>query len=190
MKITSKTHVSTTAAALIVGMGKRLPNGNQVLTFGGGAFSLTVDEAKKRLQQLVDNRAAVTSAQAAATAKVDAENAALPSLSVFVHELVACLRQQFGADPQALADLGIAPHKTAPPQTAEQKAVAAAKRQATREARGIVPKKQKKALKGNVTATLVVTPANATAAANAPANANAPAPAPANAPANAPAPKA
>jgi len=64
----------------------------------------------------------------------------------------------FGNQPDALADFGLAPPKARAPMTAEQKAVAAAKRKATRVARGTLGKKQKKAVKGAVTATLVVTP--------------------------------
>jgi hypothetical protein len=47
--------------------------------------------------------------------------------------------------------------------TAEQKAVAAAKREATRAARHTMGKNQKKAVKGAINATLVVTPANGSA---------------------------
>ncbi len=57
-----------------------------------------------------------------------------------------------------LADFGLEPRKEPTPLTAEQKAAAAAKREATRKARGTSSAKAKKAIKGNVTATLVVTP--------------------------------
>jgi len=60
--------------------------------------------------------------------------------------------------------------------TAEEKAVAAAKRTATRAARGTKGPKAIKAVKGNVTAELVVTPATA-ATTEVPPTAPAPAPA-------------
>ncbi len=83
----------------------------------------------------------------------------MPSLIALLNAIVAFIKANFGADATALADFGLEPSKARTPMTAEAKAVAAAKREATREARGEVGAKKKKALKGNVTATLVVTPA-------------------------------
>jgi hypothetical protein len=53
--------------------------------------------------------------------------------------------------------------------TAEQKAIAAAKRKATREARAEVGAKKRQAIKGNVTAELVVTSVTPAATPTAPA---------------------
>ena len=88
---------------------------------------------------------------------------------------IAFVRQTFGASSTVLADFAIPVRKAPVAKTAEQKAVAAAKRQATREARGTTGPKAKKAIKGNVTATLVVTPV----ASNATETGATPAPAPA-----------
>jgi len=86
-----------------------------------------------------------------------------------------------------LADFGLTARKVRVI-TPEQKAVAAAKAKATREARGTKGKVQKKAVKGAVTARLVVTPlAGSQAPAQATAPAAAPAPVAATAPAAAPA---
>jgi len=156
------TDTKTTAAALagsfITGMRKRFPNGSQTLTFGGGAFATTVDAAVANLQALVNNRTAVTTAQAAAKVSVDAENAAMPNLLAFMRALEGFIKLTFAANATALADFGLEPRKEPTPLTAEQKAAAAAKREATRKARGTSSAKAKKAIKGNVTATLVVTP--------------------------------
>ena len=121
-----------------------------------------------QLQAIVDNRAAVVAAQATAKAKVAAEDAAMPALDAILVAFEAFIRFTFGGDPEALADFGLAPHKVPAPLTAEQKAVAAAKREATRKARGTTGAKQKKSVKGNVTAALVVTTAPAPAPAAAP----------------------
>jgi hypothetical protein len=91
--------------------------------------------------------------------------------------LEAFIRLQFSADTAALADFGLPQRKQRATPTAEEKAVAVAKRMATREARGTTSAKAKRAIKGNITAKLVVSPANA-AQAEAP---EAPATAPATA---------
>ncbi|MGH7293492.1 MAG: hypothetical protein ACRELB_01100 [Polyangiaceae bacterium] len=150
-----------------------------------------MDAAVWELQQLIDNRAATTTARATARDKVQAEREATPNLVAFMNALEAFIRLQFSADTAALADFGLPPRKQRAPLTAEQKAVAAAKRKATRQARGTTSAKAKRAIKGNITAQLVVTPANAAQAAapEAPATAPATAPAPGGA-AAAPAPKA
>jgi hypothetical protein len=152
-----KTEAATAVTTIIAGARKRIPNVNQALPVG--TSTMTVAAVLGQLQTIVDNRAAVVAAQATAKAKVAAEKAAMPALNVILHAFVAFIRFTFGSDPEALADFGLAPHKVPAPQTAEQKAVAAAKREATRKARGTTSAKQKKSVKGNVTAALVVTPA-------------------------------
>jgi hypothetical protein len=156
---------ATRAGQLIAGARKHFPNGGQVLTFGGGAANVTVDAAVAELQKLVDNRTAAAEARATATDKVEAERAATPVLVAFMNAFEDLVRVQFGADTKALGDFGLAPRKTRAPLTAEQKAVAAAKGKATREARGTKGPKAKKAVKGNVKADLVVTPVTGAAAA-------------------------
>jgi hypothetical protein len=171
---------ATRAGQLIAGFRKRFPNGSQALTLGGALGSVTVDAAVKELQELVDNRTAAATAQTTARDKVQAERVALPNLVAFMNAIEALIRLMFSADTTALADFGIPPRKQRAPQTAEQKAVAVAKRKATRTARGTTSAKAKQAIKGNITAKVVVTPAT-------PAQAEAPE-APATAPAAAPAP--
>ncbi|HTQ47035.1 MAG TPA: hypothetical protein VMI75_29975 [Polyangiaceae bacterium] len=154
----TKTSLATRVGKLQTGLRKRYPTGSQKLTFRGAQIVISVDDAIAKLQAVADNRAAVTAAKAEAAAKIDAENTALKDLLTFVRALVAFIRFTFGDDPTALDDFGVAPLKARTPLTAEQKAVAAAKRQATREARGEVGAKKRQAIKGNVTAQLVVTP--------------------------------
>jgi hypothetical protein len=78
-------------------------------------------------QSFVDLREAVIASQAATKAKVATERAQAPSLLVVIDEFVAFVKVTFGNQPDALADFGLAPPKARAPQTAEQKAVAAAK---------------------------------------------------------------
>jgi hypothetical protein len=83
-------------------------------------------------------------------------------LNAFISAFTAFIKAAFRGKADVLADFGIKPPKATTPMTAEQKAVAAAKRAATREARGTKGPKAKKAVHGNITAELVVKPAPAT----------------------------
>jgi hypothetical protein len=68
---------------------------------------------------------------------------------------------------QTLTDFGLAPPKARAPLTVEQLAARAAKAKATRTARGTTSKKQKLAVKGNVTG-VIVTPVTAPTEAKSP----------------------
>ncbi len=109
---------------------------------------MTIDAAVGELQAFIDNRAAVVAAQATAKTKVAAERAALPALDAFILAFVAFIRLTFGPKANVLADFGLAPRKARAPLTAEQKAVAVAKRNATRAARLVISKNKKRASKG------------------------------------------
>jgi hypothetical protein len=175
-RINTKKTLTALAAGIVPGMRKHFPNGAQTLTFGGGNVTATVDQAVTNLQALIDNRTAVTTAQAAVKVALATENSKMPALVAFLHALEAFIRLTFGANATALADFSLEPPKARTPLTAEQKAVAKAKAQATRDARGPTTAKAKKAIKGNVSATLVVTPNAPATATPAPAAPAAPAP--------------
>jgi hypothetical protein len=81
-----------------------------------------------------------------------------PELAKFFDDYVAFVRVTIGAHADALVDFGLTTPKTRAPLTAEQKAVAAAKRKATRAARGTKSKKAKQSVHGSVDAKLIVTP--------------------------------
>ena len=134
---------------MIAGVQKHLANGQ--LTFAGGTFTET--QIVGELQQL-DLR---NTARAATQVQVDAEAAKRPALVAFMDALVECLRVAFGTQADVMADLGVEPRKPRTPLTVEQKAAAAAKREATREARGTKSAKAKKGIRGAVTG-VVVTP--------------------------------
>ena len=142
---------------MIVGIKKRFPNGSQVLPFEGGTH--TVDEVTNAMQAFLDHRKAVDNARAAAQVVYDAETAASPALLALIAGFTKFARTMFGTTADALADLDLEPPKVPAPRTAAEKAISAAKGKATRQARGTTSAKQKKSVKGNVTAVLVVTPA-------------------------------
>jgi hypothetical protein len=170
-KIKNKKNAATRAGNAITGLRAAFPNGADKLRVGGQV--ITVDGAVANLQGIVDSRAAVTKARADARATVADENAKLPPLLAFLRALEKVIRAEFGDDAKALAVFGLEPTKARVAPTAEEKAVAVVKRDATREARGTKGPKARKKVHGNVSAALVVTPAAPTEpaapAANAPA---------------------
>jgi len=141
---------------LVAGVIKHYPTGSQPLQVGGATF--TVTGLTELIQSFVSNREAVEVSRAALMAKVQAERAQAPSQLVVIHEFEKVVRSTFGNSADVLADFGLAPIKVRATRTAEEKAVAAAKRVATRQARGTMSSKQKKDIKGSITAKLVVTP--------------------------------
>jgi hypothetical protein len=155
-KTHSKANLVTRAQQLSVGVAKHLANMTQVV-FTGGPY--TPAQITTKLQSIVTLRAAVEAAKATTTAKVAAERADTPALGIFVDALVAYVKATFGGQPEVLADFGLQT-KTRAPLTVEQKAAAAAKRKATREARGTKGPKQKKVVKGDVTG-VTITPTTA-----------------------------
>jgi hypothetical protein len=171
----NKNGKATRLTQVIAGARKHFPNGAQTLTLDGAPT--TIDAVLNAFQAFITARAAIVAAQANVHDLVAAEKAGLPALNALVTAFIAFVRAQLGPNAGALADFGVPGRKTPAPRTAEQKAVTAAKRKATRAARGTMGPKAKQAVHGDITAQLVVTPA----AGNAPAPvapATAPAPAP------------
>ena len=72
-----------------------------------------------------------------------------------MRDLRTFLRATFGTAATPLADFGLTPLKAPRPLDSEQRAAATAKLRATRLARGTTSKKQKLAIKGDVTGVLV-----------------------------------
>src|ERR1019366_2520682 len=83
-----------------------------------------------------------------------------PALLSLMAALAAYVKLTYSESPDVLADFGLPPKKVATPLTTAQKAVADAKRAATRLARGTTSKKAKKAVKGDVVG-VTVTPVKA-----------------------------
>jgi hypothetical protein len=104
--------------------------------------------------------AAVDTAKSVVKAKLTAEAAQAPALLSLMAALVSYVKLTYSESPDVLADFGLPPKTVKTPLTTEQKAVANAKREATRAARGTTGSKAKKAVKGNVVG-VVVTPVTA-----------------------------
>jgi hypothetical protein len=146
-KIKGKNTAADLATTLIAGIQKRLATAQ----FPVAGSTLTAAQVIAELQQLVALRDAVNAARAVTTAKVALETAQAPALRAFMSAIVQFVRTAFGTQADALADFGLPPKKVRAPLTVEQKAAAAAKREATREARGTKSAKAKKGIKGAVT---------------------------------------
>jgi hypothetical protein len=142
--------------AFLAGIKKHYPDGTQTVSVGGAPYTVTA--LTQLMQSFVDNRDAVESAKAATRAKIDTERTSAPSKLAVIRGFESAVRVAFGASADVLADFGLSPPRARSQPTAEAKAVAAAKRQATRQARHTMGKNQKKGIKGAINASLVVTP--------------------------------
>jgi hypothetical protein len=160
----------TLARQLIAGTSKHLANVGQ-LTFASASY--TAAEVTAQLQALVQLRADVDAAEAATKAKRAAMHADMPARRAFLEAFVAYVKATFSKSPDVLADFGLTPKKAPTTPTVDAKAAAAAKRAATRAARNTMGSKQRKAVKGDVTA-VVITPIKATPVAATPAGPSAP----------------
>ncbi len=162
-RIIGKGQVAAAAKQLIAGTAKRLTGTTQVVLAGS---SYTPDQITSKLQQLVNLRSAVDAAKASSTARIAEEATLAPSLIAFASDLRAYVKVTFKDSPEALADFGITP-KARVALTGEAKALATAKRAATRAARHTMGSNQRKGIKGDVTSVLVTpiagTPPTATA---------------------------
>jgi hypothetical protein len=145
--------------AIIAGTTKHLPSGS----FPIGGTTYTTASLIPVFQGLVNAMTAHDAAEAGAKDTLAAERAAQkqvgPILLAFKHLVLV----QFANSAQTLADFGLTPPKARTPLTTEKRAARAAKAKATREARGTTSKKQKLAVKGNVTG-VTVTPVTEPAA--------------------------
>ncbi len=148
--------------AMILGLQKRFPNGQ--FTLENQAF--TTGTLVPLFQKLIDAIHQVNAAQASGKVAVATMESTHAEVDQVFLALKRALLNMFGPDAETLADFGLEPRKAPAPKTSEEKAAAAAKMRATREARGTKGKKQKLAIKGDVKGVMVtpvtehVTPAH------------------------------
>jgi hypothetical protein len=161
----SKAAALARVLALIAGTKQHFPNGSFTL----GSVTYTTASLVQDLQDLADTMhqadAIAASAKDARKARRDKTAKAAPVLRDYKRFLLAA----FSNATQTLADFGLEPPKAHKPLSTEKRAVATAKMRATRTARGTTSKKQKLAVKGNVTG-VVVTPVTEPAASHPPAS--------------------
>jgi hypothetical protein len=155
----SKATVLAQVQAFIAGTQKHAPNGS--FTLGGVVY--TAASLEQLFQSLSQAIAAVNAAQASAKAAVSALNGVKAKVGPIIQAYKNLLQTTLGNDPQTLADYDLAPRKVPSPRSSEENAAAKAKAAATRIARGTASKKQKLAVKGNVTG-VEVTPVTTSAA--------------------------
>lgn len=142
------------ATQLVAGAQKHLSNIGQMVIEGS---PLTLSEVEAKLNAFAKLRDDVDAARATLNAKLTDEKAQLAGLREFVLAFVTFVKAAFGNSPDVLADFGLKPKKARKPLTVEQRAAAAAKRKSTRAARGIIGKRKRAVVKGDVTGA-VVTP--------------------------------
>ena len=154
----SRTKAATLAQlqALISGLQKQFPNGE--FTLGNTAY--TTATLVQAFQSLIEAINAVNTAQASAKVAVATMLATAAKVGPVVLALKRNLLAMYGNATDILALFGLEPQKAPAPLTSQEKAAAAVKAAATRKARGTTSKKQKLAVKGNVTG-ITVTPITA-----------------------------
>jgi uncharacterized protein (DUF1501 family) len=140
--------VAALAESLAAGVQKHLSTVTQLI-IGSGTY--TPVQVANQLLAFAKLRTDVDTAKAALKATLVDEEAQGPALREFFLAVLQYVRAAYGNSPDILADFGVPPKKVRTPQTVEQKAAAAAKRAATRKARGTVGSRKRQTIKGNVT---------------------------------------
>jgi hypothetical protein len=142
----TKLTLAKRALDLVAGTQKHSPNGSFTL----GSATYTAANLVQLFQGLADAIANVDLAKAgwqdALKSMGDAHAKAVPVLRAYQSWLAAT----YGNAPATLADYGLAPRKVPTPPSADAKAAAVAKREATRQARHTMGKKQKLKVTGTV----------------------------------------
>jgi hypothetical protein len=121
----------------------------------------TREELIALLRERVELSHAVLAAKAAWQDAVQRERANAAKTARVAAALRKTIHLMFGSDAAALSDFGVAPHKERRPLSSEEKAMVVAKILATRAARHTMGKRQRRAIKGDVTPIVIVTQAAA-----------------------------
>ena len=143
----SKAKTLAAVQALIAGTNKHFPNGS--LTFGNATYPAA--SLVTRLQGLITAMQTVDGLHAALKDALIAQHGERADVGPLIKAYTTYLHALYGNATQTLADFGLAPRKVPTPPSVETLAAAKAKAAATRKARGTAGKKQKLAIKGNVT---------------------------------------
>ena len=138
--------------AFITGLQKHFPNGSFTL----GNVPYTTAALVTLFTSLANAITAADSAKASAKEAIAAMHAARSQVGPVMQDLQRFLLATFRTANGTLADFGIEP-KAPKTKTAEEKAASAAKAKSTRDARGIIGKRKRASVKGDVTG-VVMTP--------------------------------
>ena len=166
-KAIALTHVQ----ALIAGTQKHFPNWQ--FTLGNTAY--TTATLVQALHSLADAITAVNAAHASVKDGLAALRATDTKVVPLIRANTSFLRATFSTATAQLGDFGLQAPKAHQPLPTAKRAAATAKLRATRAARGTTSKKQKLAIKGDVTG-VTVTPVTTPAPASPPATPAGPAP--------------
>jgi hypothetical protein len=166
-KATALTHVQ----ALIAGTQKHFPNGQ--FTLGNTAY--TTATLVQALQSLADAIIAVNAAHASVKDGLVALRATDTKVVPLIRAYTSFLRATFTTATAELGDFGLQAPRAHQPLPTAKRVAATAKLRATRTARGTTSRKQKLAIKGDVTG-VTVTPITAPSPASPPATPAGPAP--------------
>jgi hypothetical protein len=169
--VTSKATALARVQALIAGTQKHFPDGQFTL----GNTSFTTASLVQTLKSLEDALTALNDAHAKVKDGVAALRTMEAKVGPVIRSYTSYLRAAF-SDAAQLYDFGVKAQKARKPLATDKRVVATAKLKATRSARGTKSKKQKLAVKGDVTG-VVVTPVTAPSHASPTATPAAPAPA-------------
>lgn len=144
----TKATALTQVQALIAGTEKHFPNGS--FTLGNTAY--TTATLTQALQSLADALAALSAAHVRVTDAGLTLKGIETKVAPLMRDYKGFILSTFSTATQQLADFGLQAPKARTPLTSEQRVAAAAKLRSTRIARGTTSKKQKLAVKGDVTA--------------------------------------
>jgi hypothetical protein len=139
--------------SLVAGIQKHMPTG----TFTVLSLPETATQVGAVIQERIDKAQAVITARTALHEAVLASDSVYAQTEPFVQSVRQSVRAMYGTSPTILADFGENPRKVATPLTPAQKVIAAAKRAATRKARGTIGKKAKAEIVGALSGPVVVT---------------------------------
>jgi hypothetical protein len=151
---TSKSRAAALARvqALIAGTEQHFPNGS--FTLGNVVF--TSASLVQELQSLADAMQKLNAAEASARDLRAALQVTASKVSPLIRDYHRVVLAAFATVTQTLADFGMQPPRAHKPLTSEKRVAATAKMRATREARGTTSRKQKLAIKGDVTGVTVI----------------------------------
>jgi hypothetical protein len=149
--VSTKPNKATTLArlqALIAGTRKH----SQASTYSLGGVTYTAATLTQEFESLANAITALNEAQVRAKDAVKAQKAMQAKVGPLMRDYKRLLQVTLGTAGTELADYGLQPLKGRKPLDSNQRVAARAKSTATREARGTTSKKQKLAVKGDVTA--------------------------------------
>jgi hypothetical protein len=137
----------TQVQALIAGTQKHFPNGS--FTLGNTVY--TTATLTQAFQSLENGIVALNTAHASVKDAMTALRGIVTKVGPLVRDYKRYVLSAFSTATQELADFGLRPPKVRKPLNSDERAVATAKVRSTRSARGTTSKKQKLAIKGDVT---------------------------------------